>query len=284
VDKPSSSITILILAVLAVSTAAPAIRLGSSPALAVSFWRVGLAAFAIGCGMLASGRKTTLFLSRLAPLAGVLLGLHFWTWIASLDTIPVARSVLLVSTKPVWAAILGRILLKDSVTARNWCGIAIALCGVAVATGGGVGMTGGDLLALAGAVLAAGYMVVGRRERQRHDLAPYLFNVYGWAALTLLPALVFTSTSPWPSHEVDWLVFAFLAAVPTGIGHSLYNYSLKHLPAHVVATTITLEPWGASVFAFFLFGETPEPSTWWAAPLVLLGVWLVVPRTASSSQ
>lgn len=276
-DKSRGSLAALALALLAVSTAAPVIRLGSSPALAVAFWRVSLAAIGIAILLLFSSSRTQRHPGSLLWLSGMFLGLHFWTWIASLDTISVARSVLLVSTKPMWTALMGRVFLDERVTRRGWLGIAIVVLGSGVATGGGEAGRG-DLLAILGAILAAAYMVVGRHERQRWEILPFLTRVYGWAAVTLCVLLLVTRTNPLPAQSGDWAVFVFLAAVPTGIGHSLNNYSLRYLPAYVVATAITLEPWGASLLAYLIFGEKPEVLTWWAAPLVLIGVWLVVPR------
>jgi drug/metabolite transporter (DMT)-like permease len=284
VEKPRSNLIIVMFAVAAVSTAAPAIRLGSSPAIAVAFWRVTLATLGMAMFSGLTSRKLTGVRAGLTPLAGLFLGLHFWAWIASLASISVARSVLLVSTQPVWAALMGQYFLHDRVRARAWLGICLALAGAAVASGG-LGTPGrGDLLALAGAALAAGYMVVGRHERQRMDIFPFLVRVYGWAALTLLVALAVTRTQPWPSNPGDWWLYVFLAVVPTGIGHSLYNYALRHLSAHAVATALTLEPVGASILAFFVLGEAPEASTWLAAPLVVIGVLLVVPRSESPSS
>jgi drug/metabolite transporter (DMT)-like permease len=167
---------------------------------------------------------------------------------------------------------------------RAWFGILIALAGTAVAAGGLTLPGRGDLLAVAGAVLAAGYMVVGRRERPRLDILPFLLQVYGWASVTLLAALLVTHSSFWPAGPSDWGLYLFLAAVPTGIGHSLYNYSLRHLPAHAVATAITLEPVGASLLAFLLFRESPEATTWLAAPVIVWGLWLVLPRGEAAGR
>lgn len=278
VDNPKRSLAILALAVVAVSTAAPAVRLGSSPALTVAFWRVTLASVGVGAIAILTGRTNT-WRQGFTPLAGVLLGLHFWVWIASLDYVTVSRSVLLVSTQPIWAALLERLFLRERIPRLGWMGILLALTGTAVATGGLSWPGQGDWLALAGAVLAAGYMVVGRRERQRWDIFPFLVRVYGWASVTLLLALVATGGSLLPGRAGDVWVFLFLALVPTGVGHSLYNYSLAQLPAYAVATAITAEPLGASILAYVMFRELPEPATWLAAPLVVAGLWLVVRST-----
>ena len=47
-----------------------------------------------------------------------------------------------------------------------------------------------------------------------------------------------------------------LAIVPQLIGHTAFNWALKHLKASMVAITILGEPIGASILAYFIFGET----------------------------
>ncbi len=188
----------LLLAVTAASFAAPLVKLSRSDPLLLAFWRVALAAAGASIVLVAQRLRARSFApSRTrnptgAIFAGVLLGLHFWVWIASLSHTSVANSVLLVTTQPVWAAIAASIFLRERVPPLGWAGIGVALAGRAVSIGFAGLAIRGDLMALAGAMLAAGYMVVGRRERQSWDTVPYLVRVYGAAALTLAIALVAT--------------------------------------------------------------------------------------------
>jgi drug/metabolite transporter (DMT)-like permease len=264
------------LAVIAVSCAAPLIRLAASGPQTVAFWRVAIAASAAWVLLLlrrptrATGESTPLVL-----LAGVLLGLHFSVWIASLYHTSVANSVLLVCTQPVWAALIGRALLKERVPARGWLGITLALAGTAAATGFDHVRIGGDLLAIAGAILAASYMVVGRHARRTWDTLPYIARVYGAAAVTLLPIVFLSRGTLWPAAGSDWWILLALAAVPTGVGHTLYNALLRRLPAYVVATGITGEPIGAALLAYWWIGERPPTATLLVAPLILAGIVLV---------
>jgi drug/metabolite transporter (DMT)-like permease len=262
--------------VVAVSCAAPLIKLTTAEPVTVAFWRVFLAAAGgwMLVGLLPSQRRPARA-GTWTWVAGVLLGLHFWIWIASLSYTSVANSVLLVTTQPVWAAILASLFLGERVPARGWLGIGLALAGCA----GAIGYQGlqlrGDLMAVAGAILAAAYMVVGRRQRQVWDAVPYLARVYGAAAVTLALVIKLTGASFLPAQTKDFWIFGALAAVPTGLGHSLYNVVLKHLPAYVVTTAVTGEPVGATVLAFWWIGETPPVRTLLLAPLVLAGILVV---------
>jgi drug/metabolite transporter (DMT)-like permease len=47
-----------------------------------------------------------------------------------------------------------------------------------------------------------------------------------------------------------------LAIIPQLIGHTAFNWALKHLKASMVAITILGEPIGASILAYVILGET----------------------------
>jgi drug/metabolite transporter (DMT)-like permease len=208
-------------------------------------------------------------------VAGILLGLHLWVWITSLYYTSVANSVLLVTTQPIWAAIIATVFLRERVPAWGWIGIALALSGSAATIGYQGVQLRGDLLAVLGGILAASYMVVGRQQRQGWEPLPYVAYVYATAAVTLAVVMVATGADFRPARSSDWWLFGLIALVPQGIGHSLYNVVLKHLPAYVVATSITGEPIGASLLALWWLGEAPPGRTLFLAPVVLMGIFIV---------
>jgi drug/metabolite transporter (DMT)-like permease len=171
----------LVLAILCVSTGAPFARWAApAPPLAIAALRVGLASillFAAGWREL-SGLAKLRGRERLLVLAsGLMLALHFGSWIASLSFTSTAASVALVATNPMFAALFGT-LLGDRVTSREITGIAISAAGCAVLAGGDWQAGGdaliGDGLALVGAASAAAYLVLGRRLREHVPLLPYL--------------------------------------------------------------------------------------------------------------
>ena len=52
--------------------------------------------------------------------------------------------------------------------------------------------------------------------------------------------------------------FLLLALIPQLLGHSSFNWALRHLPAAYVAVATLGEPVGAAFLAFLLLGETPS--------------------------
>src|SRR5438309_1933397 len=113
-----SPLLVLIAAVLATSYAGPIVRFAAAPALAIAFWRLALVlpvtgGLAVFEGSRERGAGSSVTRQHLLPaprsllplmtLSGLLLALHFWSWIASLRFTTVASSVVLVSLKPVFA-------------------------------------------------------------------------------------------------------------------------------------------------------------------------------------
>lgn len=268
----------LALGVLSVSWAAILVRLADAPPLAVAAWRLLLAAGAALAFALLRRRAELRALDRrgLALLAGagLALALHFATWISSLRLTSVASSVALVTTQPLWVALLSRALLRERIAPRVAAGIALAVAGGAVMAGGDVALGPrallGDLLALAGAVAAALYFVAGRRVRARLSLGAYVGVVYPAAAAGLL-ALAVVAGAPLAGYGArTWLALALLALVPQLLGHSLLNWSLRWLSGTFVAVTILAEPVMSILLAIPVLGERPT-ATQVAGGLVLLG-------------
>ncbi len=282
----------LALAVLFVSFGAPLVRLAAAPALAVSFYRVAIAALLLA--PVAAGRagRSWPLLGRRRQLvllgSGVALALHFATWVASLSYTSIASSVLLVNTAPLFALLFSRLFLRERVAPVVTFAIPLALLGAALIAyadwTGSPGTLRGNLLALAGAVTLAAYQVIGRGLRDALPLDAYVLAIWTTAAV-VLAALALGSAVPllgFPPRT--WLVFAALGLVPTLGGHGLVNKSLRALPAPTVSLFLLGEPVGASILAFFLFAETPGLWTLAGGAIVLAALVLVVTRRASDTR
>ncbi len=214
----------------------------------------------------------------LCALAGVFLGLHFATWIASLRYTSVASSVVLVSLAPVFVGLGSWALLGERLSRQLAVGLAIALVGsAAIGWGdfrGGRAPLTGDLLALAGAVAMAGYLLVGRRVRATRGLLPYIAHVYGAAALALL-ALVAVLREPLlglSPAAYAWMLA--LGLVPQLLGHTTLNWALRHVSVTYVSMVCLAEPIGAGVLAFIILGEAPTLATLVGGGVTLAGIWV----------
>lgn len=280
----------LLFAVLCVSTGAIFVRLAQCPALATAAWRMSFATALVALALLPRrGWRGLAGLSlrdaALGAAAGVCLALHFATWISSLDHTTVASSVVLVNTIPLWVALLSPLMTGERTARRAWAGIALSFTGAAVIAGGDFRASGaalrGDLLALAGGFCAAIYLLLGRRLRERLSLASYCIVTYAMATAALW-AIAAAARTPMTGFTMKtWGAIAGMAVFAQTGGHTLYNWSLKHLPANAVAVALLGEPLGGSLLAWWIFGEMPPPVSLAGAVLVLAGIYLAAtPRSA----
>ncbi len=221
----------------------------------------------------------------IAMISGVFLGLHFATWISSLAYTTITSSVVLVSTSPIWVALVSWLLLRERLSRPIVLGLIITVVGgfvVGLSDSAGFGVSGvqlwGDFLALAGAWFVAGYLLIGRRLRHRMSLIAYIFIVYGTAAICLIVLALASggsfATDPlgtaYPPIAFVWLIL--LAILPQLLGHSSYNYALRYLPTTYVAVVALAEPIGTSILAFLLLHEVPPSLTIIGAAIILIGI------------
>ena len=280
----------LVGATLAVSSSAIAVRLADASAASVVALRMTLAVFLLLPWAVPQGRASQPRREHLLVLAsGGALAVHFLAWTASLALTGVAASVLLVSLHPVMVAPLAARWMGERLERAAVAGITLALTGTLVTCAGdlstGWKALGGDLLALVGAAALAAYLMLGRRLRRSHGTAAYSASVYavvaGAAALT--GALSGSLRAPAPS---TLLACAFLAAVCTIGGHTVFNWALRHVPAATVSVAFLAEAPLAALLALLLLGERPSLATLASAPLILGGLGLclrAIPSPAAVS-
>lgn len=210
-------------------------------------------------------------------LGGFCLALHFGAWITSLKYIPIATSLVLVNSHPLFVVIASRLFLGERVRRSSLIGTAIGLAGMAVISRDAFSsfrVTGkGDGLALLAALAVVGYFIVGRKTRARIGLLRYVAPLYAVSAILLI--LVLMVGDPIASYKSStWAYLGALALVPQIIGHTLFNWAIKHVRPTAISLTFLGEPVAASVLAFLFFEQRPPLATFIGGTLVLAGVYL----------
>ncbi len=277
--KPALALAV---GVLAVSSGSIFVRLSDAPPLVTAAWRMTFATALLLPFAWWSARDELRRLSRgdlaTGALAGFFLALHFATWITSLSFTSVANSTVLVNTAPVWVALLTPWLTSDRITPRAWLGISASVAGAVVIgfgdfTGGTRALIG-DALALAGSLALALYLLSGRRLRARLSLPAYLSVCYSSAA-ALLWICVLAVGLPFTGFSVGtWGALLGMALISQHLGHSSYNWAMRHFSAGFIAVCLLGEPVISSLLAWWLFDET---LTWLKAAggaLILAGIYL----------
>lgn len=219
-------------------------------------------------------------------LSATALSFHFGLWIISLGLTLVATSVVLVTSHPLFVAGVSHFMMKEYVKRAAVIGIIVAFSGVCVISvadyGEGSSTLLGDALAFLGGICAGVYFLSGRRARQKISLAPYVFSVYLLSSLMLAAGAVIVGDTLLVTDSRELTLFVLLAIVPTIFGHTMFNYALRKVPAHIISTSVLGEPVGASLLAFLLLpGEVPGPWIILGGGLVIAGLYVVLSRSAS---
>ena len=210
--------------------------------------------------------------------AGVLLGMHFVLWIESLYHTTVAAASVLVTTSPVFLAVLGYIFLKERLSKPINGAILLAVAGAAtigvgdMLEGGGAGTLFGNGLALLGSFFFSVYLLVGRVVRQKRSWLAYVFPLYTVAAATTLLIALLLNAPLWGFPPLFYLLCAGLALGPQIMGHGSFNYAVRYFSAALIGLLGLIEPVGASLLAYAIFDEAPGA----IAMVGMLVVWVAI--------
>lgn len=222
-------------------------------------------------------------------LVGLLgfLGVPFHHLVQStgLKTAQAATSAWIISSMPVFIALLGALFLGERMGRRRIVGLVLAAAGVLLVVTRGdpkrLWMTDpgsfGDLLVLLSALNWAVFTVVSRGFLSRHRPAPMMFKVMasGW----LMTTVFFLVSGAWsPIAGLDaggWAAVLFLGVFCSGLAYVFWYDALKSLPASRAGVLMYLNPASATVVAVAGLGEPLSVSVVTGALLITLGVWQV---------
>jgi drug/metabolite transporter (DMT)-like permease len=272
----------ILIAVVAVSFSAILIRWSDSHPFVIAAYRMGITSLILLPLVLAKyiseikkiKRNELIFMIAI----GMILALHFGSWIASLEETSVASSVILVTSHPLFVAIVSHYIFREKLQTIGYIGILIAFTGIIILTIGDYELGGsnlkGDVLALIGSIAAGIYILGGRKSRRSVSLIPYVFIVYSICTICLLAACVAVSAPLYPLPLSEYELFILMAIIPTILGHTFYNYALKYVKAQVISVSLLGEPIGSSILAYILLSEAAPRFTIIGGALILPGIYL----------
>ena len=270
------------------------VRLADAPVSAIAFWRLSLSLLLVLPLLGVSGGWREV--RRLSGpewlwvgVAGGALALHFVAWFLSLEYTSVASSTVLVTAHPLYVGLLSALWLREPPSAKEWLAIVVATGG-AFWIGWGDFHLGreafiGDLLAALAALCAALYFIAGRRLRGGLGLWSYVAPVYLLAALLTGGSMLVRDVPATGYSTETWMLLAGMALGPMLLGHTSFNWALRHVRAYVVSLVVLLEPVGATVLAVLVLGsgERPTVNTVIGGLAILFGMALLVREQARRS-
>ena len=105
-------------------------------------------------------------------------------------------------------------------------------------------------------------------------LAAYLALVNTFAGFALLACALCAGAQFVGFAPRVYIAMALAAVIPSLIGHTLINWSVRRAPAHLVALAVLGEPIGASLMTLAAFGEVPPSHAVLGGAVILLGIAL----------
>ncbi|GAB4239848.1 MAG: DMT family transporter [Acidobacteriota bacterium] len=277
---PAKIVWGLTLGLLGISWGSILVRLAQeAPSLTIAAYRMAWATVLLAPAYFTRARRPLLAAIGAQWVPAVALAVHFAAWIASLRYTSVAVSVILVNTAPVWTALWSWRRGSESFRSSASLGVFLCCAGSLLLFFQDFSLSRdwrGPALALVGALALSVYLLAGRRLRREVSLLEYVFPVYLAAAGLLLFLVLVLRLPAWDFAPSTHFALFALGLVPQVLGHSSYNWALRHVPATSVAVVIVGEPVLATLLAWWLLDESPPAFLAPAGLLTLAGIILAV--------
>jgi drug/metabolite transporter (DMT)-like permease len=215
------------------------------------------------------------------------LGITFHQWLQStgLLTAQATTTAWIITSTPIFIALLGFFVLKERLAWYQIAGIVLAAFGVLLIVtkgrlstlAGGRLSTPGDFLILISAVNWAVFSTLSRSGLKKHPATLMMFYVmsFGWLFTSILflvgPGVSEIPTIPWNG----WIAIAFLGVFCSGIAYIFWYDALQVLPVAQTGAFLYLEPMITVIVAALLIREAILLATMLGGITILVGVWLV---------
>ena len=211
----------------------------------------------------------------LTPLRQARHGLHWFravvnviamfAFFTALSLTPVAEVTALAFTAPIFAALLGLLVLGETFRLRRWIAIAVGFAGTLVVLRPGLAPTDpGTLLALASALLWGGVLIMIKvLSRTESSMTITLYMSILLSLLSFGPAL-FVWTAPDLTHLFWLLVIGTLGS----LGQVAVTQSLKETETNVVMPFDFLKLIWAALLGFLIFAEVPNLFVWLGGAMI----------------
>ena len=235
-------------------------------------------------------RKDTIELLWLGFLG---ISLHQWLQSSGLVTSEASTTAWLVSTTPIFMALLGWLFYREKISLPVAGGILLATIGVLfVITKGDFsslfsGNFGapGDILIILSAPNWALFSVMSRPILEKYSPLKVTFYTlfFGW----LFISIQFLGTRSWTEFQqisvAGWASILFLGIFCSVLAYIFYNEGVKVFTSTQVGIFLYFEPVVATLIAALLLSETFGWGSAIGAGLIIIGVWLVNQRNTRTT-
>lgn len=188
--------------------------------------------------------------------------------------LPLAEATTLQFTVPIFATILGAVILREPTGSHRWGAVIAGFIGIIIVAQPGSGHipVAGAISGLTAALLSASVSIL-IRQLGKSELPTTI--VFYFSLLSLVPL---TPAFLWQVAAHDAVTWILLIAVGLagGIGQIAMTNSLKLGPIAVVVPMDYSGLLWATLYGWLLFAVLPTPMTWVGAPIIVAsGLYIV---------
>ena len=252
---------ITVLGVFILSPDALLIRLANSDTWTILFWRGLLFAFGIFLIIFLTYRSTTIRqfikIGKLGLLLGFFFGLSTVFFVTSVQYTSIANALVIISTSPVFAALLSWAFLKEKTNLRTWVTmfIIIAATGAIMFNSFQHGGFWGDMSALATSVMLAINFTITRQAKATNMIPAMALAGLTTAAIS---AIVIALTASPLLLEAPAIPYVLLMGIVTTLAFSLITLGPRYMPAAEVGMIMPLETVFGAYLAWIFLSEAPS--------------------------
>ena len=206
-------------------------------------------------------------------LGGLSLVFAYAAGIFAMQQTSIASAVILFSTAPFFAAILGLVLLSESVRRTTWLAVAVAFIGILIMQGAHFSGShlSGNLFATCSAFGFALFTIILRWKKQ-NDMIPTV--LLSGIFTTIICAVIISATGAgFQISNSDALIALLMGIFQTGAGLVLYTIGARTVPAVQLTLLPLVEIVLAPVWVVLVVSEYPSSTVLLGGAVVLLAVF-----------
>jgi drug/metabolite transporter (DMT)-like permease len=279
-DRVSLGIAMRLLAVLLLATLSALIKLAEARGaglVEIMFWRQGAAIPVVLGYMAVTDRnlhaiRSNAFRGQIMRAAIGLTGMAFN--FGAVLMLPLAEATTLAFTVPIFATILGALVLKEPTGWHRWGAVALGFIGVLIVTQPGSGHfpPSGALVGLTSSAFVA---IVAIQLRQIGKVDRPVTTVFWFSTLSMVPlGLIYPFFAR--GHDLTTLVILATMGLFGGLGQIAFTAALKHAPVSAVMPMDYSSLIWATLYGWLLFDTLPTPWTWLGVPVIVAsGLYIV---------
>lgn len=198
-------------------------------------------------------------------------------------------AAIVVSTTPLWMALIGRFWLRERLGPATLAGLGLGFAGLVVLIGPEA-VHPRLLLALVGLLAAALGWALGSVYTKVAEMPPDPLQASG--AQMLLGGLGSIAVGVASGEHValagistsSWIAFAYLLVFGSTVGYAIYSFLLKWASIPLVSTYAYVNPVVAVILGWLILGERLTLRTLFGAAIVIGGVAIIVAAQALRSR